>query len=693
LIEPFEQLTIINYLQNLLKNNRLSSAALKEVCDFLENKLTFLGIDGNNDKILDVLDDFKTTVKNNAGARKLYNSTVKEIGKVLTARKGVIKGASSSTIANNIATFTRELDLDELEAGFFGLIVRYRIHDQFSSLLNDLSRDHLSVPELCAICLGTDRKVLAEKLSQSGRLLSSGAIVQMTHIGKDVDDHFNLPDVIYHSMLKTIASTDDVRTFILGAPQKTSLSWDDFEHLGNTRNKLAAFLGNVVEQQIPGVNILLWGPPGTGKTEFCKTLASQLGLNLYSLGEVDDAGGEPTRSERTCALKLAQNLLRYQKNSLLLFDEMDDLFENKGMSLFFGGKLSMGSKVFTNRMFENNPVPTIWTINNASLLDESVIRRMALAIEIKVPPAKSRENVWRRLLEKHQVPFPDEEIEQLSQIDISPAVADNAVRFAGLVGSTMEDFQFATQGIIKATKGRIPLIMKGPRDPYLPELINAGTDISKLADQLTSSTARNFSLCLYGPPGTGKSAYVRYLADRLGMPVLFKRASDLISMYVGESERNIALAFEEAIEKESFLVFDEADSLLGDRRYAQRSWEVSQVNEMLTWMESHPLPFACTTNLMDRLDQASLRRFTFKCNFDYLKSEQIAAAFKHFFSKEIQYNKIGMLENVTPGDFAVVVKKMRFSDQPNQCERIIELLLDEVRVKSDFKQKKLGFRI
>ena len=83
------------------------------------------------------------------------------------------------------------------------------------------------------------------------------------------------------------------------------------------------------------------------------------------------------------------------------------------------------------------------------------------------------------------------------------------------------------------------------------------------------------------------------------MKVLHKRASDLISKWVGESEQNIAAAFAEARWKKMLLVIDEADSFLQDRRHAHRSWEVTQVNEMLTQMESHPLPFVCTTNLMD----------------------------------------------------------------------------------------------
>ena len=74
-----------------------------------------------------------------------------------------------------------------------------------------------------------------------------------------------------------------------------------------------------------------------------------------------------------------------------------------------------------------------------------------------------------------------------------------------------------------------------------------------------------------------------------------------------------------------------------DRRNAGPSWELSQVNEMLTWMESHPLPFACTTNYAERLDPATLRRFDFKVALDYLSPEQAATAFRLFFRLDPPY--------------------------------------------------------
>jgi SpoVK/Ycf46/Vps4 family AAA+-type ATPase len=94
--------------------------------------------------------------------------------------------------------------------------------------------------------------------------------------------------------------------------------------------------------------------------------------------------------------------------------------------------------------------------------------------------------------------------------------------------------------------------------------------------------------------------------------VIERRASDLLSKWVGETERAIRLAFEEASDRRTFLIFDEADSRLAARAGAAHNWEVTQVKELLVAMERRPLPFACTTNAFHALDPTALRRFLFR---------------------------------------------------------------------------------
>ena len=240
------------------------------------------------------------------------------------------------------------------------------------------------------------------------------------------------------------------------------------------------------------------------------------------------------------------------------------------------------------------------------------------------------------------------------EFDVTPGVASGVTAAARLGGGALADVRRGVRGLARVLSGDRP-VQRTP-DRYDPELIRADVEPVEFADRLAKNAARHFSLCLQGPPGTGKSVFVRHLADRLGFEVIQKRASDLTSMWVGGTERNVADAFAEARDAEAFLVFDEADSLLADRRLAERNWEVSQVNEMLTWMESHPPPFACTTNFGERLDPATLRRFTFKIALDYLSCEQAFAAFRTYFGIEPP-GEIGGLSALALGDFAVVRRK------------------------------------
>jgi transitional endoplasmic reticulum ATPase len=136
--------------------------------------------------------------------------------------------------------------------------------------------------------------------------------------------------------------------------------------------------------------------------------------------------------------------------------------------------------------------------------------------------------------------------------------------------------------------------------------------------------------------------------------LLQKRASDLLSMWVGGSEKAIAAAFAEARTKGALLLIDEAEALLFDRDAASRAFEVSQVDEMLTWMERHPLPFVCTTNMVERMDAAVPRRFTLKLRFDALDSAHADLAFRRILGT---VSPGALPDGLTPGDFALVRRK------------------------------------
>jgi transitional endoplasmic reticulum ATPase len=225
--------------------------------------------------------------------------------------------------------------------------------------------------------------------------------------------------------------------------------------------------------------------------------------------------------------------------------------------------------------------------------------------------------------------------------------------------------------------------------PFDPALSSADVDLIALADQVSQSRSLAISFLLSGPPGAGKSAFARHLAEKLDLELIEKRYSDLVSMWLGESEKAIAIAFEEAADLRAFLVFDEADSLLRERSAAVHSWEVTQVNEMLAQMERHPFPFACTTNAPELLDAASARRFLFKLRFSPLAPSQVRLAYRRAFHCDTPAALL-KLSNLTPGDFAVVARKVACFGERDQ-RRIAKWLEAEADAKLGSNARRIGF--
>ena len=583
--------------------------------------------------------------------------------------------------------------LSRTDAAILELLVRYQTHSVFQSLVDDVlispSRWHdVNVGgRALPLLLGHSAGAIARRLHGDAPLIRAGLV------SVDEDGDMKAIERLNRLARAPAEAGSEVNRLLFDAAPCSDLQWSDYDHVAGDRDHVETLLKGALERGEPGVNILLYGPPGTGKTEFCKAVAERLGVTLYSVGETDEDGDEPSRRERQQELRLAQRLLSQDSRSLLLFDEMDDLLGD-GLSGLLGqlfGRRSRGneSKVFMHRLLEQAPAPTLWTINGARDVSPTILRRMMFAFELRPPTGPVRERVWQRQLARNGIEADAADVRSLAvEFNVTPGVAAGATAAARLGGGDIETVRRGVRSLSRVLGcERVP---QGASMRFDPTLIRADTDPTALAERLAGSGERRFSLCLQGPPGTGKSAWVRHLAEQLGLEVLQKRTSDLLSKWVGNTERRIADAFTEARDAGAFLVFDEADSLLADRRFAARSWEVSQVNEMLTWMENHPLPFACTTNFADHLDPATLRRFVFKVTLDYLASKQANAAFRAYFGLEPPA-QLQDLAALTPGDFAVVRHKAEILGLLDEPEALARMLREECDAKP-VRPQLVGFR-
>ena len=605
--------------------------------------------------------------------------------KVLAGLRDRGKRPRRDLIARHLRRLAKPADLSSLDLDILEVLIRYKTNPVIESLLDRIDRPmwpyifSLRNPVLAGV-LGASANGVRERFAPGAPLIRSGLV--------SVDSDNDL--VVVKRLLRLASAPDndelDVTRLLLGDPAPSELAWSDFDHLGADRTHLRKLLKGALKTGAAGVNVLLYGPPGTGKTEFSKVLAARLGAHLFSIGEADESGDEPTRLERLQELRMA-HLMARDRRSILLFDEMDDLLDADDgrfpLSLLFAPRTrgSEGSKVYLNRLLEQAPVPTIWVMNDVRSVDPVILRRMTYALELPRPPASVRAGIWGRQLARHGMAV---ELGVAAELDrefpVPPGVAEGAVRGALLAGGNIETVRRGVNSLLRVLPADPATLELEVPERYDPSLMHAEPDPERLADQIAACRMPAISLCLEGPPGTGKSAYVRYLADRMGLLVVQKRASDLLGPFVGETEQHIAAAFREARARQSFLVFDEADSLLADRRGAHRNWEVTAVNEMLTWMESHPLPFACTTNLGSVLDPATLRRFLFKVTLGYLTAEQVRAAFRLYFELAPP-PEVSELANLTPGDFALVRRQAAVRSCLDQPTVIAALLRAECQAK------------
>ena len=449
---------------------------------------------------------------------------------------------------------------------------------------------------------------------------------------------------------------EELIELLVGARQGAALSLGDFAHVDDAEF-LVRVLRGALDNGARGVNLLIHGPPGTGKTELARTLAEQAGAALHGVGECDIDDDEPTRWERLSGLRLAQGVLGGRGRHVLLFDELEDLLGNARRAGSDGVSGREGSKVFLNRMLEENPVPVIWTSNRIDHLDHAIARRMSFILHLDRPSRAASVRILGRLAEAEGVAV-DPALAALAEHEGETAsVLRTALKTARLAGDQADGARVA-RSLVKAMNGQAAEASRG----HLLDLGLFETDrpIGGLFDAMRASGLADISLLLSGPPGTGKTALAHHLARHLDRPLLVKRASDLISKWVGETEQQIAEAFAEARREGALLLFDEADSLLFDRANARARWEVGQVNEFLTWLDHHPLPVVAATNHPGQLDPAMMRRFDFKLALRPLGPDRAAQAFERFFARPAP-EELRRLSGLTPGDFAVVARQLRLS--------------------------------
>lgn len=634
----------------------------------------------------------------------------------------------STLVEKNIDALASLLQLNRAERALllYGTLARYQ-RDLRSILVEFKVNNAPEAYAAIADVAGVKASEVGEALRAGSRLERIGMVENLIseHNITDLADLMKVSEKLPPVLMREYRTQSELMAVFTRPAARSTLSAKDFDYVGEDVRLLCGLLREAVARKEPGVNVLMYGPPGTGKTELARVVAQAAGLELFEVEYADRDGNALSGRDRYRSLQIAQVFLKGTAHSALLFDEVEDVFppiSSEAAQIMARAEhvaaphtSSVSGKAWVNQILETNAVPTLWVTNRIEQIDPAFRRRFAYHLELKSPPPGAREQLVRKTLEG--APVSDGLVARLTERKgLTPAQIRTALRFAQLAvnpapkrggkARAAEAAPVLDALIERQLKnadqalGRKPdLVQRPSATQYSLDMLNVESRY-ELPRVIAALKARGHGcLCFHGAPGTGKTALAEHMAQQLDRPLMIRRASDLVSKFVGETEQQMAAMFREAEVEKAVLLLDEADSFLQDRRGAQRTYEVTEVNEMLQGMERFAGIFICTTNLMDSIDQAALRRFTFKIRFKPLTARQREAMFvvealggdASRLGAELMV-RLAKLEQLCPGDFAAVKRQVEILAEALAPEEFMAQLEAEHRIKPEVREARpMGF--
>lgn len=575
----------------------------------------------------------------------------------------VLENRGEPPMGARVSEFFEAMGLSPLEKEFFGVLLSVSLADDFMEFLQSLSPVYESRPsELWTSLLRCEKSELVHLLRETGPLLRSGVIARSDFTSRGLaklnNTWLELLVGDYGSLLEALAVPAAVSQ---GEGLPSRLSSDDMV--------LASSLLDA-KTDVEGVNLLLYGGPGQDRNAVIQRLLAVSGREGWTVRK-------DLQLSQVSAIFVVGELLRKRQLqtgvlSAVVVPSSSKVFsgtENKWAQLLFG--LPPSDEELSSadaQLLTSNKVPGLWLETDPANLSRKVAAHFMLHLPLLAGKKQDRQLLVREALAGLGLPA-DLEAKAVALSGVSALQVQNAWRAAsalaqaeGRPAAFMSALSRSAMALSKQKAKRKECVTA-----YSLDMVNCAGRFGPKQILKAFKARPKGALCLYGPPGTGKTQFVDYLADALDLPLISKKASDLLGKYVGENEQNIAKAFEDASAEEAILFLDEGDSFLRDRSSAHSSWEVSTVNELLQNMEQFQGIFILATNLQRGLDAAALRRFTFKLEFLPSTPEQRWTMFlnetglaeESLSEKQVEQWKddLLMMVGLTPGDFATVKRQ------------------------------------
>lgn len=553
----------------------------------------------------------------------------------------------------------------------------------------------------------------------SSAISEHGKFFQYGILSNSIYNIFPRVDTSLKSKLsKPDLKKEDVTDIILGKPTHSDLELSDFSYIGEELSFVEKLIKNAIKNKEAGVNILIYGPAGGGKTELSKTLAQQLGFSLYAIGEDSDQsaskkavgvyddegemvdsyidpeqGGASSAQSRLADMLKAQALLSDADNTAILFDEIEDLLIKGSDS---SKSADTESKIIINRLLETNAVPTIWCGNDPQKFHEAVRDRFVYSIYVDSPPIAVRHKIWESQLKLQEVSLKPEDVKELARTyNASPRKITKAIQAAKISGQGIDAIELTLPASAKITTGNRDDVLDGMvvGKYYDTEYSNIKDNTAPLSQLIERGQKRlPFSLMVTGPEGSGLKSLTRHLSEHMIMNPYEVSMVDLATpTQFSTPEQNIAGAFAMASDTKRFLSINDIEHLSINPN-SSSAWDESPlVKTFVELAQHHSLPFAVTsTNNSERFPAAISSIFSNKIQTQHMTPDQMQNAFQRFFGQEAP-EEINNLEKIVISDFSTVRKFLdRIDTTSTSAQDVISMLKNTSKSRTSEKQS-IGF--
>jgi SpoVK/Ycf46/Vps4 family AAA+-type ATPase len=395
------------------------------------------------------------------------------------------------------------------------------------------------------------------------------------------------------------------------------------------------------------VLVQLSGESGTGKSHLAAALATHLGVYMLEV----DCGKLATDEARFKSL--LEEILWQARivGAIVVFDQADAILGERNARL----------STFFSEMDRWDGLAFLCT-NDARKLDASVARAVVYQFDFEAPEMLDRLRLWQVHLPNGLKVGKDVDLEDIAmQYELTGGQIKNAVLVAtnmalsnagNLKTITQEHLMRSahTQMRAKVTefarRSKVSLTMD---DLILPDDVK--TEIDAILDAAKKRsfvmnkwgfakklvTGKGIVTMFCGEPGTGKTLCAEILANELSLELYQISIPQVMSKYIGETEKNIAKIFQSAKANHAMLLFDEADSLFASRVKVETSvdkFSNMETNLLLQEIERFEGIVILTTNLDKQIDKAFQRRIQFKVTFPFPEADMRTMIWEKHFPSE-----------------------------------------------------------